>query len=55
MSDKDIVEVAAATPEHPQPFAELGLTPGEYAFVGLVANDLAQGLDVLVQPCRLQG
>ena len=31
MSDKDTVEVAAGTPEQPQPFAELGLTAGEYA------------------------
>jgi phosphoribosylformylglycinamidine synthase II len=31
LSDKDTVEAAAATPEQPQPFAELGLTTGEYA------------------------
>ena len=31
MSDKDTVEVAAATPEQPQPFEELGLTKDEYA------------------------
>ena len=30
MSGKDTVEVAAATPEQPQPFAELGLTGDEY-------------------------
>jgi phosphoribosylformylglycinamidine synthase subunit PurL len=30
VSGKDTVEVAAATPELPQPFAELGLTPDEY-------------------------
>jgi phosphoribosylformylglycinamidine synthase II len=30
VSDKDTVEVAAATPELPQPFAELGLTAEEY-------------------------
>ena len=30
MSDKDTIEVAAATPEQPQPFEELGLTKGEY-------------------------
>ena len=30
MSDKDTVEVAAATPEVPQPFKELGLTEDEY-------------------------
>jgi phosphoribosylformylglycinamidine synthase subunit PurL len=30
MSDKDTVEVAAATPEVQQPFKELGLTDGEY-------------------------
>jgi phosphoribosylformylglycinamidine synthase II len=30
VSDKDTVEVATATPELPQPFAELGLTPDEY-------------------------
>jgi len=31
LSDKDTVVAAAATPEQPQPFAELGLTTGEYA------------------------
>jgi len=31
LSDKDTVEVAAATPEQPQPFEELGLTKDEYA------------------------
>ena len=31
MSDKDTVQVAAATPDQPQPFAGLGLTAGEYA------------------------
>ncbi|MGH3216115.1 MAG: AIR synthase related protein, partial [Trebonia sp.] len=31
MSGEDTVEVAASTPEQPQPFAELGLTAGEYA------------------------
>ena len=31
MSDKDTVEVAAGTPDQMQPFAELGLTAGEYA------------------------
>ena len=31
MSDKDTVQVAAASPDQPQPFAELGLTPAEYA------------------------
>ena len=30
MSDKDTVQVAAATPEQPQPFEELGLTKDEY-------------------------
>ena len=30
MSDKDTVEVAAATPDLPQPYAELGLTGDEY-------------------------
>jgi phosphoribosylformylglycinamidine synthase subunit PurL len=30
LAEKDTVEVAAATPEQPQPFAELGLTAGEY-------------------------
>ena len=30
MSDKDTVEVAAATPELTQPFQELGLTEAEY-------------------------
>ena len=30
MSDKDTIEVAAATPEQPQPYAELGLTDDEY-------------------------
>jgi len=30
VSGKDTVEVAAATPEQPQPFAELGLTGDEY-------------------------
>jgi len=30
LSDKDTIEVAAATPEQPQPFEELGLTKGEY-------------------------
>jgi phosphoribosylformylglycinamidine synthase subunit PurL len=30
MSDKDTVEVAAATPEVPQPYKELGLTDDEY-------------------------
>jgi phosphoribosylformylglycinamidine synthase subunit PurL len=30
LSEKDTVEVAAATPEQPQPFAELGLTQDEY-------------------------
>jgi phosphoribosylformylglycinamidine synthase subunit PurL len=30
LSEKDTVEVAAATPEQPQPFAELGLTKDEY-------------------------
>jgi phosphoribosylformylglycinamidine synthase subunit PurL len=30
LSDKDTVEVAAATPEQPQPFQELGLTTAEY-------------------------
>jgi phosphoribosylformylglycinamidine synthase len=30
LSDKDTVEVAAATPELPQPFTELGLTADEY-------------------------
>ena len=34
MSDKDTVEVAVATPEQPQPFAELGLTAAEYATIG---------------------
>jgi phosphoribosylformylglycinamidine synthase II len=33
LSDKDTVEVAAATPEQPQPFEELGLTKSEYAKV----------------------
>ncbi len=30
MSDEDTVEVAAGTPDRPQPFAELGLTKQEY-------------------------
>jgi phosphoribosylformylglycinamidine synthase subunit PurL len=33
LSDKDTVEVAAVTPEQPQPFEELGLTKDEYAKV----------------------
>jgi len=31
VSDKDTVQVAAASPDQPQPFAELGLTAAEYA------------------------
>jgi len=31
VSDKDTVQVATASPDQPQPFAELGLTPAEYA------------------------
>jgi phosphoribosylformylglycinamidine synthase subunit PurL len=36
LSEKDTVEVAAATPEQPQPFAELGLTKDEYVKIGQI-------------------